>query len=74
MPIASAFTAPRQLRGKPVVESIPGSARNSGTKPSRKAIFCQSVAKWPVSYIRTASPGLITLANAASHAPVPDAA
>ena len=31
------------------------------------------VAKWPVSTISTASPGLIVLASAASHAPVPEA-
>ena len=37
------------------------------------AIFCHSAAKWPVSYISTASPGLSVLTSAASQAPVPDA-
>jgi hypothetical protein len=33
----------------------------------------QRLAKWPVSNISTASPGLRVLASAASQAPVPDA-
>ena len=39
----------------------------------RVASFCQSAAKWPVSYISTWSPGLSVLASAASQAPVPEA-
>ena len=37
------------------------------------AIFCHSVAKWPVSDISTRSPGESVLTSAASHAPVPEA-
>jgi hypothetical protein len=59
--------------GSPLDESMPGTDRNSGCKPRRSAIFCHSDAKWPVSNISTASPGLIVLASAASHAPVPEA-
>ena len=36
-------------------------------------MFCHSVAKCPVSYISTRSPGESVLTSAASHAPVPDA-
>ena len=64
--ITSACTPRRQ-------PSMPGSPRNSGASPRRSAIFFHSVAKWPVSYINTASPGLSVLTSAASHAPVPDA-
>ena len=48
-------------------------AMNSGSSPSFIAIVFHSVAKWPVSYISTLSPGDIVLTSAASHAPVPDA-
>ena len=48
-------------------------ARNSGARPSFCAIFCQSDAKWPVSYISTASPGDRVFTSAASQAPVPEA-
>ena len=34
---------------------------------------CQRVEKWPVSNIRTRSPGESVLTRAASHAPVPEA-
>ena len=37
---------------------MPGQARNSVARPSRSAIFCHSEAKWPVSNISTASPGV----------------
>ena len=48
-------------------------AMNSGRSESFKAMFFHSVAKWPVSNIRTLSPGDSVLTSAASHAPVPDA-
>ena len=48
-------------------------AMNSTSSPSFAAIFCHSVAKWPVSYISTRSPGDSVLTSAASHAPVPEA-
>ena len=70
---SAAGTPWRQAFGRPVASSVPGSARNSGSRPSFTAIFCHSVAKWPVSTISTASPGLIVLASAASQAPVPEA-
>ena len=35
-------------------------------------MFRHSVAKWPVSYISTLSPGESVLSSAASHAPVPE--
>ncbi|KAF0122918.1 MAG: hypothetical protein FD152_3433 [Xanthobacteraceae bacterium] len=41
--------------------------------PSLPAMVFHSVAKWPVSTIRTLSPGDRVLARAASQAPVPDA-
>src|SRR4051812_11160917 len=44
----------------------------STCSPSLVAISLQSVAKWPVSNIRTVSPGESVLTSAASHAPVPD--
>ena len=46
---------------------------NSVLMPSLSAIFFHSVAKWPVSYISTRSPGDSVFTRAASHAPVPDA-
>ena len=58
--------------GKPV-SSLPASPNNSGAKPSRCASLCHSVAKCPVSYISSASPGDMVLTSAASQAPVPDA-
>jgi hypothetical protein len=67
-----AETPQRQAFGSPVASSMPGSAMNSVSSPSLPAIFCHSVAKWPVSTISTASPRLIVLASAASQAPVPD--
>ena len=36
------------------------------------AMLFHSVAKWPVSYISTLSPGESVLSSAASHAPVPE--
>ncbi len=36
-------------------------------------MFFHSVAKWPVSYISTLSPGDSVLTSAASQAPVPEA-
>ena len=56
-----------------LLSSLPGAAITSVASPRRAAIFCQSAAKWPVSTISTASPGLRVLTSAASHAPVPDA-
>ena len=46
---------------------------NSGSRPSFTAMVFHSVAKCPVSYISTLSPGESVLSSAASHAPVPDA-
>ena len=46
---------------------------NSGCSPSLTAMVFHSVAKWPVSYISTLSPGDSVLTSAASQAPVPDA-
>ncbi len=46
---------------------------NSALSPSFVAICFHSVAKWPVSNIRTLSPGENALISAASHAPVPEA-
>ena len=46
---------------------------NSGCSPSLTAMLRHSVAKWPVSYISTLSPGDSVLTSAASHAPVPEA-
>ena len=45
---------------------------NSTSTPKRVAICFQSVAKWPVSAIRTVSPGESVLTIAASQAPVPE--
>ncbi len=45
---------------------------NSGASPSFVAMLFHSVAKWPVSYMRTLSPGESVLTSAASQAPVPD--
>ena len=53
--------------------AAPVAAMNSTSRPSFVAIFCHSVAKWPVSNISTLSPGESVLTSAASHAPVPDA-
>ena len=47
-------------------------AMNSGCRPSLRAMLFHSVAKWPVSYISTLSPGESVLTSAASHAPVPE--
>jgi len=44
----------------------------SASSPSFTAMLFHSVAKWPVSYIRTLSPGESALLSAASHAPVPE--
>src|SRR3546814_19998149 len=54
--IKSACTPRRQ-------PSMPGRPMNSGFKSSASAIFFHSVAKWPVSYINTVSPGLNVLLN-----------
>ena len=51
----------------------PVAGHQVGLEPERAAIFCHSVAKWPVSNISTRSPGLSVLTSAASQAPVPDA-
>ena len=48
-------------------------ARSRPARPRRVAISLHSVAKWPVSNIRTLSPGDSVLTSDASHAPVPDA-
>ena len=45
----------------------------STLSPSLVAIFDHRVAKWPVSDMRTWSPGESVLARAASQAPVPEA-
>ena len=45
----------------------------SGRRSWRRAISCQSVAKWPVSNIKTRSPGDSVLTSDASQAPVPEA-
>jgi hypothetical protein len=68
----SACTPLRHVTGRPV-SSVPGRARNSVFTPRRVAILCHSEEKWPVSYMSTRSPGLVTLVSAASHAPVPEA-
>jgi hypothetical protein len=64
--IRSAWTPRRQ-------PSTPGRPMNSVFRPRRVAILFHRLAKWPVSYISTASPGDSVLASAASQAPVPDA-
>ena len=46
---------------------------NSGASPSLRAMFFHSVAKWPVSYMSTRSPGESAFESAASQAPVPEA-
>src|ERR1051326_8903821 len=50
----------------------PSDSMNSGLTPSFRAMFFHNVAKWPVSYMSTRSPGDIRLESEASHAPVPD--
>ena len=47
-------------------------AMNSGCSPSLRLMLRHRVAKWPVSYISTLSPGESVLSSAASHAPVPE--
>ena len=47
-------------------------ATKSTSIPKRPAIWRHRVAKWPVSTIRTLSPGESVLTIAASQAPVPD--
>jgi hypothetical protein len=47
-------------------------AMNSGCSPSFSAMFFHKVAKCPVSYMSTLSPGESVLSSAASHAPVPE--
>ena len=47
-------------------------AMNSGCSPSLSAMLFHSVAKCPVSYISTLSPGESVLTRAASQAPVPE--
>ena len=71
--IRSARTPCRHASGSPVVVQVPGSAMTSGASCRRSASLAHRLAKWPVSYISTASPGLVTLTSAASHAPVPEA-
>jgi len=44
----------------------------TGFSPSFSASFFHSMAKCPVSYISTVSPGDNVLTSAASHAPVPE--
>src|SRR6266852_1004996 len=44
----------------------------STERPSLVAILCQREAKWPVSNIKTRSPGESVLTSAASQAPVPE--
>ena len=72
--IRSGCAGRRHDHGRPVAGSVPGTLRNSGFRPRRWAIRCQSDANWPVSNISTASPGLIRLESAASQAPVPEPA
>ena len=48
-------------------------AINSGIKPRVSAMAFHKLAKWPVSYISTLSPGESVLTRHASHAPVPEA-
>ena len=60
-PIAAASAPLRQSEGM-----------NSGCRPSLTAMCFHSVAKCPVSYISTLSPGDSVLSSAASHAPVPE--
>jgi hypothetical protein len=50
----------------------PIAATKSTCSPMRVAMSFHSVAKWPVSNIRTLSPGDSVLTSDASHAPVPD--
>ena len=71
--IMSACTPRRQLGAPGSTSSLPFHASTSHCRPRRVASFCQSAAKWPVSYISTVSPGLSVLTSAASQAPVPDA-
>ena len=62
---ASTSPASTPWRQSPGIMSI--------SRESFFAIFCQSEAKWPVSHMRTRSPGESVFTSAASHAPVPDA-
>ena len=69
-PVSSFRRFSMTLASAPERQSV---AMNSGFRPSLMAMFFQSVAKWPVSTIRTVSPGESTLTRAASQAPVPEA-
>ena len=69
-PVSSARRASILAASTPRRQSSP---MNSGFSASFSAIFFHSVAKWPVSYISTVSPGDSVLTSAASQAPVPEA-
>ena len=69
--------APLAIIAEPFRNEVGIDAMSPGTKstsrPKRAAIARHSVAKWPVSYMSTRSPGDSVLTRAASHAPVPEA-
>ena len=60
----------RDVDKKNIVELA---ARATPTGPIFTAIDFHRLAKWPVSYMSTRSPGDSVLTSAASHAPVPEA-
>ena len=62
----------RADRGR-VGAAAPVGVDEDGSRPSRSAISCHSVANQPVRHISTASPGDSVLTSAASQAPVPEA-
>ena len=66
---SSASRASMRSGSAPVRQSPP---RTSTSRPSRCAMFDQSVEKCPVSFISTASPGESVFTSAASQAPVPE--
>jgi hypothetical protein len=68
-PLSSRRRASIAAASAPLRQSEP---MNSGSRPSLTAMIFHSVAKCPVSYISTLSPGERVLSRAASHAPVPD--
>ena len=68
-PLSSLRRASMAAASAPLRQS---EAMNSGSRPSLTAMVFHSVAKCPVSYISTLSPGDSVLSSAASHAPVPE--
>ena len=68
-PLSSRRRASMAAASAPLRQS---EAMNSGCRPSLMAMLFHSVAKCPVSYISTLSPGESVLTRAASHAPVPE--